>query len=75
MCPWVGPHAPSCGPQLWGLLSRVECLPPQKVLLPQVYGTIASPLWFELRAPLLGRRPPPGLCASTPVIGGCHGSG
>ena len=26
-------------------------------------------------APLLGRRPPPGLCAGTPVISCCHGSG
>ena len=49
MCPWVGPHAPSFGRQLWGLLSRVEYLSPQGVLLPFVYGTTASPLWFELR--------------------------
>ena len=49
MCPWVGPHAPSFGRQLWGLLSLVEYLSPQGVLLPLVYGTTASPLWFELR--------------------------
>ena len=49
MCPWVGPHAPSFGRQLWGLASRVECLSPQGVLLPLVYGTTASPLWLELR--------------------------
>ena len=49
MCPWVGPHAPSFGRQLWGLPSRVEYLSPQGVLLPQVYGTTASPLWPELR--------------------------
>ena len=49
MCPWVGPHAPSFGRQLWGLPSRVEYLPPQGVLLPLVYGTTASPLWLELR--------------------------
>ena len=49
MCPWVGPHAPSFGRQLWGLPSRVEYLSPQGVLLPLVYGTTASPLWFELR--------------------------
>ena len=48
MCPWVGPHAPSFGRQLWGLPSRVEYLSPQGVLLPLVYGTTASPLWFEL---------------------------
>ena len=49
MCPWVGPHAPSFGRKLWGLPSRVEYLSPQGVLLPLVYGTTASPLWFELR--------------------------
>ena len=51
MCPWAGLHAPSCGRQLSGLPSRVEYLSPQGVLLPRVYGTIASPLWFELRGP------------------------
>ena len=51
MCPWVGSHAPSCGRQLWGLLSRMEYLSPPRVLLPRVYGTTASPLWFELRGP------------------------
>ena len=45
MCPWVGPHATSFGRQLWGLPSRVQYLSPQGVLLPRVYGTIASPLW------------------------------
>ena len=49
MCPWVGPHAPSFGRKPWGLPSRVEYLSPQGVLLPLVYGTTASPLWFELR--------------------------
>ena len=49
MCPWVGPHAPSFGRQLWGLPSRVEYLSPQGGLLPLVYGTTASPLWLELR--------------------------
>ena len=49
MCPWVGPHAPSFGRHLWGLLSRVEYLSPQGVLLPLVYGTTTSPLWLELR--------------------------
>ena len=49
MCPWVGPHAPSFGRQLWGLPSPVEYLSPQGVLLPLVHGTTASPLWLELR--------------------------
>ena len=49
MCPWVGPHAPSFGRQLWGLPSRVGYLSAQGVLLPLVYGTTASPLWLELR--------------------------
>ena len=49
MCPWVGPHAPFFGRQLWGLPSRVEYLSPQVVLLPLLYGTTASPLWLELR--------------------------
>ena len=49
LCPWVGPHAPSFGRQLLGLPSRVEYLSPQAVLIPLVYGTTASPLWFELR--------------------------
>ena len=46
MCPWVGPHAPPFGRQLWGLPSRVEYLSPQGVLLPLVYVTTASPLWL-----------------------------
>ena len=49
MCTWVGSHAPSFGRQLWGLPSRVEYFSPQRVLLPLVYGTTASPLWLELR--------------------------
>ena len=49
MCPWVGPHAPSIGRQLWGLPSPVEYLSPQGVLLPLVHGTTAPPLWLELR--------------------------
>ena len=49
MCPWVGPHAPSFGRQLWGRLSRVEYLSPQGVLIPLVYGTTTSLLWLELR--------------------------
>ena len=36
MCPWVGPHAPSSGRQLWGLPSRLEYLSPQGILLPLV---------------------------------------
>ena len=51
MCPCVGPLVPSFGRQLWVLPSRVEYLSPQGVLLPLVYGTIASTLWFELRGP------------------------
>ena len=51
MCPWVGSHAPSCGRQLQGLPSCVEYLSPPGVLLRPVYGTIASPLWLELRRP------------------------
>ena len=49
MCPWVGPHAPSFGRQLWGLPSRVEYLSPQGVSRPLVYGTTASLLWNELQ--------------------------
>ena len=49
ICPWVGPHAPSFGRQLYGPPSRVGYLSPQGVLLPLVYGTTASPLWLELR--------------------------
>ena len=49
MRPWVGPHAPSFGGQLWGLPSRVEYLSPQGVLHPLVYGTTASLLCLELQ--------------------------
>ena len=49
MCPLVGPRAPSFGRQLWGLPSRVDYLSPQRVLIPLVYGTTASPLSLELR--------------------------
>ena len=58
MCPWVGPHAPPFGRQLWGLPSRVEYLSPQGVLLPLVYGTTASPLWLELRGRSAGQVTP-----------------
>ena len=49
MCPWVESHAPSCGWQPWGLPNRMKYLSPQKILLPRVHGTTASPLWLELR--------------------------
>ena len=49
MCPWVGPHAPSFGRQVWGLPCRGEYLSLQGVLLPLFYGATASPLWLELR--------------------------
>ena len=42
---------PPLGGSSGGLPSRVEYLSPQGVLLPRVYGTIASPLWLELRGP------------------------
>ena len=58
MCPWVGPHAPSFGGQLWGLHSHVEYPSPQGVLLPLVYGTTASPLSFELRGHSAGQVTP-----------------
>ena len=49
MRPWLGSHAPSFEQRLWGLPGSMEYLSPQGVLLPRVYGTIASPLWLELR--------------------------
>ena len=58
MCPWVGPHAPSFGRQVWGLPSRVEYLSPQGVLLPLVYGTTAPPWWLELRGRSAGQATP-----------------
>ena len=59
MCPWVGPHAPSFGRQLWGLPSRVGYHSPQGVLLPLVYGMTASPLWLELRGRSAWQATPP----------------
>ena len=52
MCPWVGPHAPSFGRQLWGLPSRVGYLSPQGVLLPLVYriGTTPHSRLFKFRS-------------------------
>ena len=58
MCPWVGSHAPFCGWQLGGPPSCVEYLSPQRVLLPRVYGTIASLLWLELRGQAAWRATP-----------------
>ena len=49
MCPWVGPHTPFFGQQLWGLPSRVEYLSSPGVFLPLVYGTTSSPMWVGLR--------------------------
>ena len=87
MCPWVGPHAPSFGRQLWGLSSRVEylscnamqcngmqCNAPQGMLLPHEVKP-PQPCRSSFSAPLLGRRPPPGLCTGSPVTGCFHGSG
>ena len=34
MCPWLGPHVPSFGRQLWGLPSRVEYLSVQGGIAP-----------------------------------------
>ena len=59
MCPRVGSHAPSFGRQLWGLPSRVAYLSRQGVLLLLVYGTTASPLWFELRGLSAWQATPP----------------
>ena len=81
MCPWVGPHAPSFGRQLWELPSRVELLSPQGVLLPLVYGTTASPLWLELRGRSAGQATalldcvPAGLSPVASMAPGdvCHG--
>ena len=81
MCPWVGSHAPSCGRQLWGLPSRIECPSPQGVLHPRVYGTTASPLWLELQGPrclagdsLLGCVPAPLSSVASMAPGDfCHG--
>ena len=49
MCPWVGPHVPSFGRQLWGLPSLVEYLSQQRVLLSLVCGTTTSSLLLDLR--------------------------
>ena len=49
---------PPLGGSSEGLPSRVEYLSPQGVLLPQVYGTIASPLWLELRGHAAGQVAP-----------------
>ena len=68
MCPWVGPHAPSFGRQLWALPSRVEYLSPQGVLLPRVHGTTASFLWLELRGPAAWQATP----SSTVYRLACH---
>ena len=42
---------PPAGGSSVGLPSRVEYLSPQGLLLPRVYGRIASPLWLELQVP------------------------
>ena len=72
MCPWVGPHAPSSGRQLWGCPAgwsishqRGFCSRESTVRPPHLCGWSGG-------APLLGRRPPPGLCAGTPVISCFH---
>ena len=82
MCSWVGPHAPSCGRQLWGLPSRMEYLSPQRYCSCKSTVLPPHPRGLSCRAPLLGKRPPPGLCAGTPVISCsmapgnvCHGPG
>ena len=75
MCPWVGPHAPSFGRQLWGLPGRVEYLSPQGVLLPLIYGTTASPLWPELRGRSAGQATPSWTVYPSSVTGCFHSSG
>ena len=75
MCPWVGSHASYCGRQLLGVPSRAEYLSKQVYCTRE--STVQSPHPFgsTCGAPLLGRRPPPWLCAGTPGTGCCHGSG
>ena len=51
MWPWIWSHAPPLRAAALELPSRTEYLSPQGVLLPQVYGTTASPLPLELRGP------------------------
>ena len=41
--------SPPLGGSSGGLPSRLEYLSPQGVLVPQIYGTSAPPLWLELR--------------------------
>ena len=75
MCPWLRSQAPLCGRQLWLLPSRMEYLSPEGVLLPRVYGLPPDACGSSCGALLLGRPPPPGLCAGTPVISCFNGSG
>ena len=60
MCRWVKPHAPSSGRQLGWPPSRVEYLSSQRILLPRVNGTTASPLWLELRGLAASQTTPSG---------------
>ena len=49
MCPWLGPHVPSFGRQLWEAAQPCGVSLSTGVLLPRIYGMTASLLWLELR--------------------------
>ena len=75
MCLWVGHMPPPVGgssggcPAVWGISHhRGYCSRKSTVRPPHPCGSSCG-------APLLGRRPPPALCAGTPVINCFHGSG
>ena len=74
MCPWVGSHAPPVGSSfrscsaVWSISQhRGYCSGESTVRSPHPCG-------WSCGAALLGRRPPPELCAGTPVISCFHGS-
>ena len=75
MCPWVGSHAPSCRPSsggcqaVWSISHHKGYCSRQSMVQPP------HPCGSSCGTPLLGRRPPPWLCAGTPVISCFHGSG
>ena len=68
MCPWVGPHAPSFGRQLWGLPSRVEYLSPQGVLL----ELLMTKQVFQLKDPVPTSKPDVPAAREHPVFAPGH---
>ena len=75
MCPWVESHAPFFGRQLSGLPSRAGISPHKRYCSRLSTVRPPHPCGLICGATLLGRRPAPEQCTSSPLTSCFHDSG